>query len=57
LALKGYKPTIYEALPVAGGMLRVGIPSYRLPREVIDYEINYIRSCGVDIQLNTKVEP
>ena len=57
LALKGYKPTIYEALPVAGGMLRVGIPAFRLPREVIDYEIDYIQHCGVEIMLNTPANP
>jgi heterodisulfide reductase subunit A-like polyferredoxin len=52
LALAGYRPTVFEALGVTGGMLRVGIPDYRLPPRVLNYEINYIRSCGVDIKLN-----
>ena len=55
LAVEGYQVTIFEALPVAGGMLTVGIPSYRLPREIIDYEIDYIREMGVDIELNTSI--
>ncbi len=53
LALAGYRPTVFEALDKAGGMLRVGIPDYRLPPEVLDYEIDYIRACGVEIKLNT----
>ena len=47
LRLKGYQATIFEALDVLGGMLRVGIPDYRLPREVLDQEIDYILSLGV----------
>ncbi|MCB2228134.1 MAG: FAD-dependent oxidoreductase [Desulfarculaceae bacterium] len=53
LALNGFGVTIFEALPVAGGMLRVGIPDYRLPPEVLDYEIAYIQKLGVEIRLNT----
>ncbi len=53
LALRGYRPTIFEALPVAGGMLRVGIPDYRLPKEVLDREINNILNLGVEIKYNT----
>ncbi len=56
LALEGYRPVIFEALPVAGGMLRVGIPAYRLPREVIDYEIEYIQRLGVEIRLDSPVQ-
>ena len=37
LAIMGYRPTVFEAMPLPGGMMRYGIPSYRLPREVIDY--------------------
>ncbi|MFH1059153.1 MAG: NAD(P)-binding protein [Pseudomonadota bacterium] len=55
LALSGIRSTVYEALPVAGGMLRVGIPAYRLPREVLDYEIAYIERLGVEIKLNAPV--
>jgi heterodisulfide reductase subunit A-like polyferredoxin len=51
----GYPTTIFEALPVAGGMMRVGIPSYRLPRDVLLREIDDILSLGVDLRLNTPV--
>ena len=50
LARKGIKSTIFEALPKAGGMLRVGIPEHRLPREVLDNEIELITNLGVDIK-------
>jgi formate dehydrogenase beta subunit len=39
LAVMGYRPTVFEAMPLPGGMMRYGIPSYRLPREVIDYQV------------------
>ena len=55
LARRGYKVTVFEALPVAGGMLRVGIPSYRLPREVLDAEIRAIQSLGVEIRTNMRL--
>ena len=54
LALKGYTVTVLEALPVAGGMAMVGIPRYRLPREVIDREVAMIEDLGVEIRYNTK---
>ncbi len=54
LSLLGYKVCIIEALPVLGGMMRVGIPAYRLPREIIDKEIDMILSLGVEVRLNTK---
>jgi len=50
LALKGYKPVIFEKLPVAGGMLAVGIPEYRLPQEQLDYELDAIQKTGVTIK-------
>ena len=53
LALEGYQVTVYEALPVAGGMLRVGIPDYRLPPDVLEKEIRAITRLGVEIKLNT----
>jgi heterodisulfide reductase subunit A-like polyferredoxin len=53
LARKGIRSTIYEALPAPGGMLRVGIPSHRLPREVLDREIEVITNLGVGIQTDT----
>jgi NADH-quinone oxidoreductase subunit F len=52
LALKGYKVTVFEALPVAGGMLAVGIPDYRLPRDVLNKEIKAITDLGVEIKYN-----
>ena len=55
LALNGYQITVLEALPVAGGMMMVGIPRYRLPREVIDREVNMIEELGVEIRLNTRL--
>jgi NADPH-dependent glutamate synthase beta subunit-like oxidoreductase/ferredoxin len=55
LALKGYRVTIIEALPVAGGMMMVGIPRYRLPREVIDREVQMIIDLGVEIRFNTRL--
>jgi heterodisulfide reductase subunit A len=55
LALHGYGVTVFEALPVAGGMLAVGIPDYRLPRNVLDREIARIEALGVKIKLNTPV--
>ncbi len=53
LALKGYRPTIFESLPKAGGMLRVGIPDYRLPKDVLDREIDNILRLGVELKTNT----
>ncbi len=55
LIQKGYGVTIYEALPVAGGMLAVGIPSYRLPRDILNAEIGLVERMGVEIIYNTKV--
>jgi len=57
LARKGVLSTIYEALPQAGGMLRVGIPAHRLPREVLDQEIELITNLGVEIKTNTPLGP
>ena len=53
LALEGYKVTIFEAAPVLGGWLRVGIPEYRLPRDVLENEINHILNLGVEAKTNT----
>jgi heterodisulfide reductase subunit A len=50
LRLKGYQVTIFEALPELGGMLRVGIPDYRLPPEILDREIQNILRLGIDAQ-------
>lgn len=53
LRLKGYDVTIFEALPKLGGMLRVGIPDYRLPPDILDREINYILRLGVTAKTST----
>ncbi|MCJ7610927.1 MAG: NAD(P)-binding protein, partial [Candidatus Aminicenantes bacterium] len=50
LAQKGFQPTIFEALPVAGGMLAVGIPGHRLPKPVVNREIEVIKKAGVEIR-------
>lgn len=55
LALMGYSCTIFEKLPLAGGMMRYGIPEYRLPYDQIDKDINYILSLGVEIKYNTTI--
>ncbi len=55
LALRGYKVTVFEELNKAGGMLYWGIPSYRLPRNILQGEIDDITSLGVEIRLNTRV--
>lgn len=54
LALKGYTVKLIEALPMAGGMTMVGIPRYRLPREVIDREVAMIEDLGVEFVYNTR---
>ena len=55
LVRMGYGVTVFESLPAAGGMMRVVIPAYRLPREVLQREIDAIVSEGVEIRLNTPV--
>ena len=52
LARKGYPVTIFEALHAAGGVLRYGIPEFRLPKDVLDYEIDQLKKLGVEIQTN-----
>ncbi|MGE5505185.1 MAG: FAD-dependent oxidoreductase [Actinomycetota bacterium] len=56
LALLGHGVTVYEQAPEAGGMLRYGIPAYRLPAEVLNQEIDHIRAMGVAIRTNIRVE-
>jgi NADPH-dependent glutamate synthase beta subunit-like oxidoreductase len=55
LALKGYPVSIFEALPIAGGMLAVGIPDYRLPRNILEMEIDVVRQLGVEIKTNSRI--
>jgi glutamate synthase (NADPH/NADH) small chain len=55
LAKMGHKVTIFEALHVAGGVLMYGIPEFRLPKEIVQNEVNYVKSLGVDIKLDSLV--
>ncbi len=52
LAKLGYKVTVYEALHVAGGVLSYGIPQFRLPKEIVQREIDNLKAIGVDIETN-----
>ena len=56
LAKAGHSVTVFEQFSKAGGMMRVGIPDYRLPPDILEAEIDIIRDAGVEIKLNTKVE-
>ena len=56
LSKLGHSVTVYEALPVTGGMLRVGIPEYRLPEEILDAEINEIKQAGFEIKTDTRID-
>lgn len=51
----GYGVTIFEALPFAGGMLKIGIPAFRLPRKILQAEIDFIFNLGVEIRYNTPI--
>jgi len=55
LAREGHAVTIFEKLNVAGGMMRVGIPEYRLPRDVIDFEYKYLTKLGIEIKLGVEI--
>lgn len=55
LAHEGYDCTIFESLPVLGGMLTVGIPAYRLPRHIIKAEFDALKSCGVEVVTNVAI--
>ncbi|HEX7505894.1 MAG TPA: FAD-dependent oxidoreductase, partial [Polyangia bacterium] len=55
LTAQGYGVTLFEARPFLGGMLRLGVPAYRLPRDVLDYEIQQILNERVEIQLGQKL--
>lgn len=56
LVRTGYGVTVFEAMPVAGGMLRLGVPEYRLPTEVIEREVQDIIDLGVDLRLNYRID-
>jgi len=55
LALNGYPVTVFESLPVAGGMLAIGIPDFRLPKKILNQEIEAIKSSGVEIRTGISV--
>jgi NADPH-dependent glutamate synthase beta subunit-like oxidoreductase len=55
LAIEGYPLTVFEKLPLAGGMMAVGIPEYRLPRKILQAEIDIIKKLDVDIKLNSEI--
>jgi NADPH-dependent glutamate synthase beta subunit-like oxidoreductase len=55
LALLGFRPVVFETEPVPAGMLAVGVPAYRLPRQVIEREVGVIRALGVDIRCGVTV--
>lgn len=55
LAKMGYKTTIFEALPYAGGMLRKSMPDFRLPQKVLESELAFLKELGVEIRTNVKV--
>jgi len=56
LAKLGHSVTVFEALPEPGGMMRIGIPDYRLPKDVLKAEIEEVKSVGVDIRTNIRVD-
>jgi len=55
LGRRGYKVTVHDAMPVAGGMMAVGIPAYRLPRAELNRDIDAIRELGVEFRLNSAI--
>ena len=55
LAREGYPVTVFDSLPVAGGMLAAGIPPFRLPREILNAELEIIREAGVEFRLGTAI--
>jgi len=55
LALMGHQAVIFDAAPVVGGMMRLGIPAYRLPRELLEREVDFIRYLGVEFRLGTEI--
>jgi NADPH-dependent glutamate synthase beta subunit-like oxidoreductase len=55
MARRGYRVTVYDEREEAGGMLRFGVPDYRLPQRILDAEIRKILDLGVELQLNTRV--
>ncbi len=57
LSLKGYSPTIFEKTDQTGGMLRFGVPQFRLPNYILDYDVETIKNVGVEIEFNKPLGP
>ena len=55
LARRGFQVTIFESLPLAGGVLRYGIPEFRLPREILETELQDLKNSGIEIRTNTHI--
>lgn len=55
LAIRGHEVVLFEALHVAGGVLMYGIPEFRLPKDIVQREVRYVQSLGVDLRLNTVI--
>ncbi|MGA2903898.1 MAG: FAD-dependent oxidoreductase [Candidatus Korobacteraceae bacterium] len=55
LRQQGYQATVFEALSTAGGMLAVGIPAFRLPRKLLNAEVDRMRAIGIEIKLNSPI--
>ena len=55
LAIEGYQPTVFEKLPVLGGMLAVGIPAYRLPKDIIEAEIQVMKDMGIEFKTGVEI--
>jgi NADPH-dependent glutamate synthase beta subunit-like oxidoreductase len=56
LRKQGHSVTVFEALPLAGGMLRYGIPAYRLPRNVLEAEIRLVKRIGVEVKTGARID-
>jgi NADPH-dependent glutamate synthase beta subunit-like oxidoreductase len=56
LAKLGHRVTVFEALEVVGGILRTGIPSYRLPKEVLDHEVEKLRAMGIEFKTGYRID-
>jgi NADPH-dependent glutamate synthase beta subunit-like oxidoreductase len=56
MAKRGYGVTVFEALPVAGGMLAVGLPDYRLPKSILQRDLDYLEALGIEIRTDSPIQ-
>ena len=56
LSQMGYQASVFESQEIAGGMLGIAVPEFRLPQEIIEEEVKYIESCGIDIRYNAAID-